>query len=135
MPQALSTVSIISHSITKNHSKKRKAKIRTSAMSSKISTKEKKIFRTSLIFCILFVGMVTFYLYLNLQLVEANFSLREVSKEAEKVESEIQALESAVVRGSSIDNIKKLAKDLDLKEAQNVRFVQISETGTLSLER
>ena len=125
MPRALSTISVINYSAKKS----RVTKSYTS------QSKNRRVFRFSLFLSFLLLGVIILNLYLNLQLVEANFNLKEVAKKIEKTEAKTQNLESQIVSSHSIDKIKKAAKDLKLVEAKNVEFVKISKTGSLSLEK
>lgn len=129
MPQALSTVSVISRPINK-HQKNGSSSTRTAVV-----VLNKKVFRISLFLCILFLGTMIFYLYLNLQLVEANFNLRKIVEKSTEVETKTQALESEIIENASIKRIKAAADKLKLVEAKNVRFVKLSEVGSLSLEK
>ena len=129
MPQALSTVSVISRPVS------RRKKSRSSSVNAAVIIPNKKVFRISLFLCILFLGMTIFYLYLNLQLVEANFNLRNIVEKSTEVETKTQALESAIIENVSIKRIKETADKLKLVEAKNVRFVKLSEVGSLSLEK
>ena len=130
MPQALSTVSITNYTMKKSRAKRKKRTAKNTSISY-----NRRVFRLSSIVFLLFVGVVIFNLYLNLQLVEASFSLREISKKAEKIESETQSLETQIVSTITIERIKQAAESLDLQEVKNARFVKIPETGSLSLEK
>jgi cell division protein FtsL len=127
MPHALARVSTVKYVPAR---RKTKAKTKNSYFSY-----NKKVFRASLLFFVLFVGFFIYNLYLNLQLVEINFSLRKFSKQSERLEVQIQNLESRIIGITSLDNIKKSIKPLEFVEAKDIKFVKIPVAGGLSLEK
>lgn len=129
MPQALSKVSTVRYTSYKKTALKAKGckKINTRA--------NKKIFGWSLFFFCLLISLFIYNLYLNLQLVDINFNLRDYSKKAEEFAVNLQNLQSKVVGITSLENIKKATKSLNLETVKNIKFVKIPSTGSLSLEK
>lgn len=129
MPQALSKVSTIRYTSYKKPAQRAKRQ-------SKIYIKNnKKVFGWSLFFLFLLVGLFVYNLYLNLQLVDINFSLRDYSKKGEELTVNLQNLQSKIVGITSLENIKKATTSLKLETVKNIKFVKIPSSGSLSLEK
>ena len=129
MPRALSTISVINYSVSKT-SRRKKASLHTLT-----AQKKSKVFPFSLILCFVLLGAFFFNLSLNINLVEANFELKEVEDSLAKIETETQNLESQIVQSVSIERIRGAAENLNLVKAENIKFVKIPNIGNLSLER
>lgn len=131
MPQALAKVSTVRYSTY--HRRKKSSYSLSKTYSSDKS--RKKIFRLSLFFSFLLLGIFIYNLYLNLLLVNINFNLKNIQEKSEDVEIQVQNLESRLIGMTSVDNLKKLAKSLKLVEAKEIKFVKVSVPGGLSLEK
>lgn len=129
MPRALSTVSVINYSVSRA-SRRKKISSHTLA-----TQKKNKVLPCSLIIFLILLGAFFFNLFLNINLVEANFQLREVEDSLGKIETETQNLESQIVQSVSIDRIRGAAQNLNLVKTENIKFVKIPNIGNLSLER
>lgn len=126
MPRALSTVSTMHYSIVKSSSKKKTIPV---------SRANNKVFGISLFLFILLISGFVFYLYLNVQLVEANFDLKDVEKNLEKTEIENQKLEAQIGESVSMQKLQVVAQESKLERAKDVRFVEVVSPGNLTLER
>mgnify|MGYP007030177916 CR=1 FL=1 len=127
MPRALSTVSTMHYSITRPRARKQKAYINQKTRSN--------TFGVSLVLFIFFMATFVFYLYLNIQLVEANFGLKEMEKKLEEAEIENQNLEAQIGEALSIKKLQEVAQESKLEKAQDIRFVEIKTPGNLSMEK
>ena len=123
MPQSLSIISYMSH--PKSRSKKRK----------KSSRKTNEIPVASFILTLLTLGCFTFYLYMNLQLVEMNFTLRGKEEELTVLDNEIKQLESKIGSSLSIKELEKKVQELKLTKADDIRYLKVNRTPSLSLEK
>lgn len=127
MPKALSTVSAMSYSMPRPSVKKR--------TNVSVSRKSNKISLVSFLTFLLLIGTFVFYLYLNVQLVEANFDLKDIEKNLEKTEIENQKLEAQIGESVSMQKLQVVAQESKLERAKDVRFVEVAKPGNLSLER
>lgn len=122
MPQALSII----YPKTKTFFKAKKKKASKG--------KKNKIFVGSLLNFILISGFFFLYLYLNLQVVEINFNLREGEKELRLLENEIKQLEVKLGNFLSLAELEKRVRKFGLVKADDVRYLKIEKVGSLTLE-
>lgn len=98
-------------------------------------TRINKTFFGSALIMFLIIGCFAFYLYLSLQLVEANFSLKEKEQVLQDIEVESQALEIQVSSILSIKELRIIAEKLGLTKVEDVRYLEPEEDASLSLEK
>jgi len=106
----------------------------------KIVKKGKKFFRElnqvfvgSLVLTLLTAACFGFYLYMNLELVEMNFKIREEEEALADVEDEIKQLDSRVGNSLSIEELEKKVQELKLTRADDIRYMKVKVTPSLSL--
>ncbi len=126
MPRALSAVSTIRYSISGSEPKRKVVYF---------ESKRSSTFGVALFLSILFIGTFIFYLYLNVQLVEANFNLKDIEKKLELSEVESQNLEAQIGETLSMKKLQEIAKESNLEKAQDIRFVELKTPGSLSMEK
>jgi len=71
---------------------------------------------------------------MNLQLVEMNFTLRGKEKKLNILENDIKQLESKFGNSLSIEELEKKIQELNLTKADNVKYLRLKTSPTLSLE-
>ena len=134
MPRTLSIKPSIVYSKTKCFQKKgiwRRLFVRKKRNS---RTEENNFFVLSFFISLLIIICFAFFLYLNLQLVESNFNLREKEKELSRFKSETEKLEIQVGGIFSIQEIRERSKELDLVKAEDIRYLETDKKESLSLE-
>lgn len=134
MPQALPKVSTMRCSIYQGYQGRKKLS-RAVSKSYSFEKSMRKVFRWSLFFSFVLLGIFIYNLYLNLQLVDINFSLKNTKDKSQDIEIQVQNLESKLIGMTSIGNLKRLANSLKLVEAKEIKFVKISIPGSLSFEK
>lgn len=117
------------YSVVRTSAKRRRALVK---VNNRINN---KVFWTSLIITISLIGVFIFYLYLNIQLVEANFDLKEIKAKLKKIEVNSQRLEDQIGESVSIQKLQETAQELKLERAVDIRFVEIEKPDSLSLEK
>jgi len=122
MPQSLSVISYINY--PKYLLRKKK----------KILKKTNWISLGSFVLSLLIIGCFVFYLYMEMCLVEMNFDLRKKEEEVGALENETKQLESKIGNTLSIEELKKKVQDLKLTKANEIRYLRLKGTPTLSLE-
>ena len=80
------------------------------------------------------MGCFAFYLYMDVCLVEMNFHLREKEEELTLLQNETKQLESKIGSALSIEELKKKVEDLKLTKVNEIRYLRLKGTPTLSLE-
>ena len=134
MPRALFIKQSVFHSKSK---KNRRKSIRRRAFNGRrknFQTEKNNVFTLSFFLSFFLITCFTFFLYLNLQLVENNFNLREKEKEFNALEGEIKKLEIQVGEVFSIQELKEKSKELNLVKAEDIRHLGTKEAESLSLE-
>jgi len=82
----------------------------------------------------LIMGFFSFYLYLNIQLVELNFDLKERDVKIESLEAGIQKVESRIGDSLSIEDLRAIANNLNLVDVENARYLEPGSVPSASLE-
>jgi len=82
----------------------------------------------------LIMGFFSFYLYLNVQLVELNFDLKERDVKIESLEAGIQKVESRIGNSLSIEDLRSVANNLNLVDVENVRYLEPGSVPSASLQ-
>jgi len=134
MPRALSIKSSMACPRAKNYRKKSIWRQVFARKKRNSRTKGNNIFTISFFISLLTIACFAFFLYLNLQLVESNFNLREKEKELSRLEGETKKLEIQVGEVFSIQELKERSEELDLVRAEDIRYLEADKKGNLSLE-
>ncbi|HOK35309.1 MAG TPA: hypothetical protein PLL80_01075 [Candidatus Pacearchaeota archaeon] len=127
MPQALHSLYISNSSQAKN----RNFEISKSKKVAKSHNKD-FTFYFSIIISFLLIGCFVFYLYLAIEMVEVNFTLREKEKKLALLEEENKEIENQIRQALSLGEMEKKAKELALVKADNIQYLQFSQIGNLS---
>ena len=71
---------------------------------------------------------------MEMRLVEMNFDLRKKEEEVGALENETKQLESKISNTLSIEELRKKVQDLKLTKVNEIRYLKLKGTPTLSLE-
>lgn len=134
MPRALS-IKQISYSRSRSAGRKNTRRRLSGKRKKTFQTKENNVLFLSFFLSFFVVACFAFFLYLNLQLVENNFNLREKEQKLSALKGDVKKLEIQIGETLSINELREISEDLNLAKAENIRYLGAEEAENLSLEK
>lgn len=127
--RVLSMNSISTISVAKNRTVRKKA---LNSAQKKSKSQGKFVSAFSIFLTVFIIGCFIVYIYLALEMVNINFSLRAKEEVLASLQEENKNLETQIRESFSLQKLEEKAKDLQLVKANDIRYLQFSQGGSLS---